>query len=173
MKLVKWQLGSGGARQRMQIGGDEAVVADFAAPGLLDRIRGVMLQAEIERMPVGLMRPAPWNGMLWRAVTQGRDLATADNPRVGPVNRRERGNFDIGWGGRRLHLKPDDRHGHSYVLLQHGEAAGGLQMRTFERGADWYADLEVPHDLPLAVVAFIGWLTREGRTDLARLHGRR
>jgi hypothetical protein len=172
MQLMKWQIGSSDGRRRMQIGRDDALVADFRPAQLLDQIRGVMLRGEIERMPVGLMRPAPWNGSKWRVITQGRDLATAEYGRIGPLNRRHVGVFEVTWAGRRIKLEATDPHGHGFALSQFGTPAGALRARNFEPGAPWYADLEVPAELPVATVAFLGWLTREGRTDLSRARGR-
>ena len=171
MTASTYQIGSPDGRRQFLVGRDEVVLAHFTPPGMLDLLRGVMLQAEIERQPVGLMRPAPWNGKLWRVLVRGHDLATADNPRVGPLSRRERGSFDISWNGSPLQLLPDDPRGFAFRLLRQETEVGNLQLRDFERGARWYANLEVPGELPLALVAFIAWLAREGRADLERARG--
>lgn len=160
-----YQVGTPDGREQLAIGRDNEVLATFTRGGLMDRIRGIVLQGTFQEAAYALMMPAPWNGSKWRLLEHGRDMATAENFRVGALNNA---NFEVNYFGRALRLEATDRHGHEFRLSQDGRECGGLKPRTFERGAPWYADFEAPQDLPVPVVAFLGWLTREGARELRR-----
>jgi hypothetical protein len=168
MRTLIYQLGSPDGRHEMAIGRDDAVLTSFRPGGLLDRIRGVLLRGSFQGASYALMLPAPWNGSKWRVLEHDRDLAVAENVRQGPLKIKSPAAFDVNFYGRALHLEAVDRNGHEFRLSESGQACGGLMPRPFDAKARWYADVEVPEDLPVPVVAFLAWLTREGGKELRR-----
>lgn len=165
MKGRLYQVGTPDGREQLAIGRDNDVLASFEPAGLMNRIRGIVLEGMFQEAAYALMMPAPWNGSKWRLLEHGRDMAIADKFRKEALNTA---NFDVNFYGRGLRLEAADRHGHEFRLSQDGRDCGGLKPRPFERGAQWYADFEAPEDLPVPVVAFLAWLTREGARELRR-----
>ena len=168
MKTLIYQLGTPDGRQAIAIGRDDAALVTFRPSGFLDRIRGVPLRGGFQSASYALMLPAPWNGSKWRLLEHGRDLAVAENLRHGPLKIKSPAAFSVDFYGRALQLEAADRNGHEFRLSEAGQACGGLKPRPFDTESPWYADLEAPEDLPVPVVAFLVWLTREGGRELRR-----
>ena len=160
-------------RLGVTVGRDEHELARLDEAGVLARIKGVLFTASIDGDDVSFVLPAPWNGGLYRARHSDRrnteDLATATRFRKGPL---EVGNFEISADGRTFRLEAGDRHGHSYQLIEGDSACGGVVPREFSGQGGWYADLDVPDEMPLATVAFIAFLVVEGRRLLDQARGR-
>jgi hypothetical protein len=168
MTTLIYQLGSPDGRRQMAIGRDDQVLATFRPARLLHQIRGVLLQGSFEGASYGLMRPAPWNGSKWRLLEHDRDMAIADNVRQGTVKLKSPAVFEVSVHGRSLRLEAADRNGQEFRLAEAGQVCGGLKPRPFDTESRWYADFEAPEDLPVPVVAFLAWLTREGGQELRR-----
>lgn len=168
METLTYQIGSPDGRRQLAVGQADAELVAFRPAGLVDQIRGVALRGSFQEASYALMRPAPWNGGKWRLLEQERDLALADNARVGTLGMKSPAAFEVTVPGRALRLEAVDRDGHELRLSQEGLACGGLTPRAFDRQSRWFADFTAPADLAVPVVAFLAWLAREGGRDLRR-----
>lgn len=143
----------------VRIGQDGQVVATLRAKNFF--VRDLLGESGSE--PFEMKLPAPWRGMRYRLVQDGRELASASRARY------HRGGLtiDVEIPGRKLELVSQDERGHGFVLSEAGQEQARFQHRDSSQQQDWFADYHTQEEsVPLA--AFVVWLILESRRHLNR-----
>lgn len=159
--------------QEVRIGCDDREVAVFRRASFLIHNLG----GEVDGVEYQLKLAAPWTGFRYLLRQGEHELASAK--RHGrmhafdadqPLVRHRLVEFELDVGGRLYRLRPEDRHGATYGLLEGDEQRGRLAARPFEeqRGGAWEGDLQAPSDWSVPLAAYVAWLAREGRRLMGR-----
>ncbi len=159
-------------RAGIRVGRDDAEVAVFArAKALFHHISGIFEDIEYQ-----MKLPAPWTGFRYRVLGELGEVASAKRQMQmhafepdRPLIRHNRVDFELDVGGRPFRLVPEDRFGLNYLIVQGDDRRGSLAQRDFadQENGSWSADLDCPDDWPVPLVAFVAWLTREGRRTMS------
>lgn len=141
----------------VRIGQDGQAVATLRAKGFFVRD----LQGEFGSQSFEMRLPAPWRGMRYRLVQDGRELASA------PRAEYYRGGLAVKleMPGRELELVSQDKRGLGFVLTEGGQEVARFQQRDVSQQQDWFADYHTREEsIPLA--AFVVWVILETRRHL-------
>jgi len=157
--------------QEVRIGQNDQEVAAFRKVNFFIH----NLRANVGGLDYQLKHAAPWNGFRYQLCQGNQVLASATRHRRmhafepdRPLIRHNLVEFHLDVSGGTLVLRPEDRHGSSYVLEEAGQQRGRLTNRPVEAqmGGSWQAELRTPDDWSVPLAAFVAWLARESRSRM-------